>query len=574
MTCLRQALRLAGLMVFLLALGIRPAAAETLTRLVGERIQELLIGSPQVKLSLEGATIFLHEGIPSFYARRDPVPAWFDGEAFSAQIEPLLAELRAAGRHGLGSADYHLATLEALAARVRSYAPQDILRDPLRVAQFDLLLSHAFLLHASRLTAGQIDPNRLFPGEWQALPRKVDAPEVLTKALQTQGVVEALRELQPPQAGYEALRTALADYRRIAEQGGWPEVPQGPTLRRGESDPRVPLLRERLWLSGDLRALPEEHGEVYDAETAVAVGRFQRRHGLSADRVVGPKTLAELNRPVSERIRQMELNLERYRWLPKDLGWRHIRVNIADFSLQVVENEQVVMRMPVVVGTHVRRTPVFSGRMTYLEFAPYWGVPPTILAKDKLPRLRKDPRYFDANHYEIVPWKGPPGARIHPDEIDWRQVSARSFPGLLRQRPGPWNPLGQVKFMFPNEFDIYLHDTPDRHLFRQAERTFSSGCIRIQRPADLAQYLLEDDPQWDCERLHAALNASEPQRAMLRRPVPVHLLYFTAWVDADGVVQFRRDLYERDAALDLALQKHQDGLRLANLPLPEPPYNN
>ncbi|WP_305041654.1 L,D-transpeptidase family protein [Geoalkalibacter sp.] len=533
-----------------------------------------MIGAPKVGLVVGEERILPHDEVPTFYAQRDHAPAWFDAGALSPQAEPLLSELRAADQHGLNTQDYHLAAIAVLLAKVQGAAPQDLLADSLSAAQLDVLLTHAFLLHAARLTSGQVDPNRLFPGEWQVQLRKADGVAVLGAALASGQVGEALRGLSPPQSGYAKLREVLGDYRRIAEQGGWPEVPDGPTLRRGESDPRVPLLRERLWISGDLKALPEEQGDLYDAETAAAVWRFQRRHGLSADRVVGPKTLAELNRPVEERIRQIELNLERYRWLPKDLGRRHIRVNIADFTLQVIEAEQVVMRMPVVVGTHVRKTPVFSGRMTYLEFAPYWGVPPTILAKDKLPRLRKDPGYFDANHYEILPWQGPPGARIHPDDIDWRRVTARSFPGLLRQRPGPWNPLGQVKFMFPNEFDIYLHDTPDRHLFRQAQRTFSSGCIRIQRPADLAQYLLEDDPQWDCERLHLALNASEPQRVMLRRPMPVHLLYFTAWVDAEGIVQFRRDLYERDAVLDLALRKHQDASRLARLSPEGPTLGN
>jgi murein L,D-transpeptidase YcbB/YkuD len=327
----------------------------------------------------------------------------------------------------------------------------------------------------------------------------------------------------------------------------------------------LPLLRKRLWIGGDLSYSGDENDLQYDEPTARALGRFQARHGLSADRALGPKTLRELNRTVGQRIEQIEINLERWRWLPKDLGDRHIRVNIADFQLQVREGDRTVMSMPVVVGTSYRETPVFSDRMTYLEFAPYWGVPQTILEEDKLPEIRKNINYLDAHNFEIIPWNGPGWARIDPRTIDWDRVTAEDFPGLLRMRPGPWNPLGQVKFMFPNEFDVYLHDTPERHLFAHNRRLYSSGCIRIERPIDLAQYLLEGEEEWgDCSTLLDLFNGAEPRRVDLAKSLPVHLLYWTAWVDASGSVQFRPDVYERDADLIQALENQRQSRHYAD----------
>jgi murein L,D-transpeptidase YcbB/YkuD len=272
--------------------------------------------------------------------------------------------------------------------------------------------------------------------------------------------------------------------------------------------------------------------------------------------VLGPKTLAALNVSVEARIRQIELNLERWRWLPKDLGGCYIMVNIAGFELAVMEGTDIVMTMPVVVGTAYRKTPVFSARMNHLIFAPYWNVPPTILREDKLPKIKADPGYVQRQHFEIVRGTEENPTFLDPWNIPWRKVTAATFPGHLRQTPGPWNALGRVKFMFPNAFDVYLHDTPDKHLFVRDARTFSSGCIRIQKPLDLAQYLLEEQG-WDRDRILAAMARSKPLRVELVRSLPVHVLYWTAWVDAEGILQFRDDIYLRDLDLDRALNRRR-----------------
>ncbi|MDO3376991.1 L,D-transpeptidase family protein [Geoalkalibacter halelectricus] len=548
----------AGLFVLMMAAVVRAAPSEPVVRLVADQIEDLLGRATQEQVFLGDAWLPLFDQVRQFYQERDFAAVWF-GESHSAeQASVLMQFLRAAEEDGLHSQGYHLGLIEQLRSQVDDYGYHEVLFDSLAVAQLDLLLSHAFVLHASRLSVGQVDPNELYAGEWRARLRRTDVVAALNMAVQSGDVAGVLHDLAPAGSEYLHLREELQRYRLIQRVGGWPRVPEGEILRRGGTDPRVAVLRQRLWMSGDLVAPDAEYPQLYQGDIVAAVVRFQRRHGLSPDGAVGPKTLAELNRSVEERIRQMELNLERRRWLPEDLGSRHIIVNIADFSLQVVEQGRVVMHMPVVVGTTRRKTPVFSGRMTYLEFAPYWGVPPTILQQDKLPRIRADRGYLDANHYEIIPWRGPSRDPIHPSEIDWQRATARTFPGLLRQRPGPWNPLGQVKFMFPNDLDIYLHDSPDRHLFNRRERTFSSGCIRVERAADLAQYLLEDQPAWDCDRLHRALNASEPKQVTLRRPIAVHLVYFTAWVDNHGVVQFRSDPYQRDNVLAVALDQQRN----------------
>lgn len=511
-------------------------------------------------------TAGLREEILRFYEMRDFAPAWLNEGRLSSQGIELLAALNRAPLDGLDTRGYYLSEIDQLLEAMNGFLAKYTSLDAYLGARLDLLMTHGFMAFATHLLSGRIDPQTLHDGEWKARPRKADVVQILQFSLENQRVGRALNDMIPPFEEYLKLRSALEHYRLIAELGGWPEIPSGPLLRPGDQDERVPLLRKRLWMTGDLSVPSLSDDLRFDRETAAALRRFQLRHGLAADRVLGPATLAELNRPAAERVRQLELNLERWRWLPKDLGSRHIRVNIADFRLQVVEDDMVVMSMPVVVGTAYRKTPVFSGHMTYLEFAPYWGVPETILTEDKLPRIRRNLQYLEKNYYEIIPWRGGPDARIDPKNINWQRVTARNFPGMLRQKPGPWNPLGQVKFMFPNEFDVYLHDTPDRHLFAKRQRTFSSGCIRIERAYDLAQYLLEDDPKWDCDRIYEALNAAAPLRVNLRRPLPVHLLYFTSWVDREGLVHFRKDHYERDAALDLALRQVEQTYSTAYTP--------
>lgn len=493
--------------------------------------------------------------LPGYYRAREYAPAWVDDLGLAAAGRQLVDLLRNADEHGLCPEDYHLAQIEPLVELEADYRRYGILFDPVYMARLDLLLTDAFLLYATHLVEGRVDPAEVHEG-WRARPRKVDLVRLLNYALTGDRLVQVLADLAPQHQGYLLLREALERYRRISALGGWPAIPAGPLLRAGDTDSRLPWLRLRLLASNDLFGHVVACGELFDKETEAALVRFQQRHGLNGDGVLGPKTLAALNVSVEARIRQIEINLERWRWLPKDLGDRHIVVNIADFQLAVMEGTQTVMTMPVVVGTAYRKTPVFSARMNHLIFAPYWNVPPTILREDKLPKIKADPGYVNRQHFEIVGGTEEKPTFLDPWKIPWRKVTAATFPGQLRQKPGPKNPLGQIKFMFPNAFDVYMHDTPDKQLFGREARTFSSGCIRIQRPLDLARYLLEEQG-WGRGRIRAAMARSKPLRVDLLRSLPVHVLYRTAWVDSEGIQQFRDDIYLRDLDLDLALNRRR-----------------
>jgi murein L,D-transpeptidase YcbB/YkuD len=271
--------------------------------------------------------------------------------------------------------------------------------------------------------------------------------------------------------------------------------------------------------------------------------------------VVGPKTIRELNVSVEERVRQIELNLERLRWSFRNLGSQYILVNIADYRLEVVEDGKTVLAMKVIVGKPYWHTPVFSAEMTYLEINPTWNVPDSILQDDLLPKIKNDPTYFTEQDFTVLDGWGENAERIDPLFIDWTTVSGEDFPYRLRQEPGPRNPLGRIKFMFPNEFNVYLHDTPHRALFEKNVRTFSHGCIRLSQPIDAAVYLLQNDHEWTKEKILEAVDSGETQIVRLKHPVRVHILYLTAWVDTNGLVQFREDIYSRDERLDKALKK-------------------
>jgi len=505
-----------------------------------------------------GATLRLeqlltHEALAEFYRGRDFQPLWLHGFELRPAALDLIEHLRSAPEHGLCSNAYLLDELEELLRIREQFARHQIPLAPFNRAVLDLFLSQAFFAYATHLVEGQVDP-ALAHVDWRARRRKADLRKLLTYAVEQDRMSRVLNDLMPSQPGYQQLIGALQEYREIAARGGWPQIPPGETLRPGMVDERLPLLRQRLRGAGDLPPMPPTEDLRFDAGTIAGVEHFQRRHGLAADGVVGAKTLAALNVPIETRIRQLELNLERWRWLPKSLGKRYIVVNIADFSLRVVEDGQTVLEMPVIVGTPYRKTPVFSAYMTYLEFSPYWTVPSTILREDKLPAIKADPNYLSTKHFRILQRQGAEWTEVDAATIDWQQVEPEHFPGLLRQDPGPWNPLGRVKFMFPNGFNVYLHDTNERGLFENAVRSFSSGCIRVKQPVELALYLLADQPDWTPRRVQDYFGLPAPERVDIE-PIPVHIQYWTAWVEADGAVAFRPDVYLRDLDLAVALEE-------------------
>ena len=522
--------------------------------LVAERIRFRIEAAGVVtELRAGGEPVYASAVLPSFYVRRLYRPAWSDERGPTRLADDLVGALRRADLEGLRSEDYHLAGIEAVLAAVRADAKRGPALAPDRWAELDLLLTDAFLVYGAHLLAGRVNPETLRP-EWVSNPRTADIATVLEAALASGNIAGALATLDPPGLGYRRLREALARYREVAARGGWSAIPDEATLERGDSGRPVTALRERLRLEGDLAPAAAQDADVFDGALEQAVKKFQWRHGLADDGVVSAATRAELNVPVERRVEQLELNLERWRWLPKDLGRRHIIVNIAAFELEVVEDEVVVLSMRVVVGRPFDRTPVLSDTMRYLVLNPYWHVPSNIATTELVPKLKRDPSYLARYKLRVFPNSGPDAQEVDPTTVDWSTITATHFPFLLRQDPGPRNALGRIKFMFLNKYHVYLHDTPARPLFEETQRDFSHGCIRIEQPIALAVYLLRGDARWDRDALLVALDDAVDRAVPLPEPTPIHLLYWTAWADWDGTIQFRRDIHGRDAPLLTALR--------------------
>ena len=526
----------------------RPPDARPIHEIIRTRI-ESGTGAVAPVIVVRDERIHAATEIPRFYESRGFLPAWVGDEGPTALADSLVRAIENAHREGLEPDDYHLARIRAVYAEARRARRAESVVERTRLADLDLLLSDAFLLYGAHLVGGVVNPTTIHP-EWNAVRREADLVALLDSALTTGRIGASLATLLPRHAAYDRLKTALQRYRRIAAEGGWPEQ-EGVTLRPGSSGPEVALLRRRLILAGDLPAHAAEPADVYDDALEAAVRLFQRRHGLDPDGVADLETNAVLNTPVEDRIRSVVLNMERWRWLPRELGQRHILVNIAGFDLDVVENDSTVFSTRVMVGQRYRKTPVFSDRMTYMVLSPTWTIPPNILEVDKLPLIRQDPAgYLRANRIRVL---SPDGRQVDPATVDWATVTGTTRL-RFRMDPGPENPLGQVKFMFPNAHHVYLHDTPGREMFDRTTRAFSSGCIRVERPLELAALLMRGDARWTPERIAAAAGGATEQTVQLPRPYAVHLLYWTAWAEPDGTLHFRPDIYERDAALEEALR--------------------
>jgi len=477
------------------------------------------------------------------YLDRDYKPLWLKGSKLQGRARDLIETLCHAEREGLRAADYDLAGLETELARLKA----DRKSHPAALASLDLHLTRAFLDYGGDLLAGRLDPHAVDNG-WYIKARRAVVDSTLRSALKKDSFDDMVSPLRPHQKEYQELLDKLAEYREIEAKGGWGTIFGVSRLQWGDDGPYIEVLRERLQATGDLEK--SDGKPIYDDKVKAAVARFQERHGITADSVVDSKTVAALNVPVETRIRIIELNLERYRWLPSDFGKRYIMVNIPDYRLYAYDEGKERFTMRVIVGEeYSHATPVFADSMTYIVFRPQWEVPRRILVDSVLPHVRKNVNYLALHSYEVVD-----NARneviADPSTINWRKLDLKNLPFRVRQKPGPRNDLGIVKFMFPNQFSIYLHDSPDDSLFQRQTRTLSNGCVRVEDPVKLAGYVLDEQEGWGEKKILEAIAADPtkeiaPTTVYLKHPVPVYLLYLTAFV-RDGVLQFRDDPYGKD----------------------------
>jgi murein L,D-transpeptidase YcbB/YkuD len=492
----------------------------------------------------------------SFYEARGYLPLWLaeDGTAAPA-ARALLSWAGAADANGLPTDRYGVAALEARLANSSAGAYSN-------AVALETDLTRLFLTYGRDILSGLIEP-RSIGRNFDIEPRHRD-PAALLAGVGTAGDVSTyLNALAPSDPGYARLQALYATMRDIARDGGWgPQITEGKTLRPGDSANRVEELRARLIALGDLApeekvatgavmndaTRPTTDPRLFDPALEAAVSRFQDRHGLNTDGVVGPATLAALNATAAERAAQAAVGLERFRWLNYDMGARHIFINTAAFTMEVIENGVPRFSTRTVVGKSGKfQTPEFNDELEFVVVNPYWNVPYSIASREILPLLQEDPTYLDQNNMELL------GTDLPASMIDWSEVTRGSFPGRIRQRPGPGNALGSVKFLFPNAHSIYMHDTPSRSLFSRDRRAYSHGCVRLQDPTGFAHLLLSlqyDDPVGTFDRLR---ERSGEQWVTLEQPIPVYVTYRTAWLGTDGVSQFRADVYSRDRDLMAAL---------------------
>ena len=526
-------------LVIVLGAGARDAAAGPVEDAIQARTARLTSGG---SLSIAGTPVGASKLIPLVYERRGHRPAWD-----VPRIDQLLGSIDEAARDGLIPEDYHRAALR----RMRLQMDTDAGKSADATADRDILATDALIGLAYHLYTGKVDPARL-DSKWN-FERTIDrqeAVDVLLRILDTGQIDSWLQHLRPRHPYYSYLKRDLASYRDLAAHGGWRAIPAGPTLKPGVRDPRVPLIRKRLEASGDLQpARGADTSRVYDAPLAAAVQNFQRNQLLGDDGSIGAGTLSVMNVPVEARIDQIRVNLERARWLLHDLPDSFVVVNVAAFRVYLVVKGEVVWSGRCQVGKEARQTPIFRENMRYLVFNPTWTVPPGILAKDVLPSLRRgDLSVLKRKKLKVIDKNG---RIVNPGSVAWSKVSAGAY--TFRQDAGPDNALGRVKFMFPNPYSVYLHDTPSRDLFEEPSRAFSSGCIRVDKPLELAERVLAD-PKWSAAAIQQTVDAGKTVTVTLKRPLPVLLLYWTAFPwGRGGKVAFARDIYGKDARILAAL---------------------
>jgi len=531
---------LLNILFLIVVLSLSTNAQNSTQDIVKQRINA---GKETSTVSADGIILHSQNVLPRYYEARNYEPSWTDSKNFSA----LISILEDAYNEGLNPTDYNLERIVELIGETNKN------QDPEKIADLEMLMTDAIFFYGSHLIMGKVDQSKISSG-WEVPPNSLpgNGDSLLSIALAQKDLGQTINSLKPDNFMYKGMRNGLKNLRSIQADGGWPSIPPGQVLKPGISDSRVAILRKYLIITGDLdRNTKSEDENVFDEIVESAVKQFQFRHNLNQDGVIGKGTLEIMNIPVEERINTVRVNMERARWVMHHLPEDFMVVNIAGFNVRRVTNDSVVFWSRVIVGRHYHETPIFKGTLSYIELNPTWTLPYSIATKETLPRLKKDPGYLAKKNMIIMDRSG---KELDPTTIDFNSLSRGNFPYTLRQKAGPHNALGQVKFMFPNKHAVYLHDTPARSLFSQEDRAFSHGCIRLDQKWELFLNLVGDDG-WDMKKINTVLNSGKTTRVSLKHPIEILLLYWTAGGDKQNRLYFNKDVYDRDAIVLKELNK-------------------
>jgi murein L,D-transpeptidase YcbB/YkuD len=500
--------------------------------------QRIETGIEQGGVAIGGIYLYNEDSIEKYYTERQFIPVWSDNKDRQDFIEIINSSFE----EGLTPSDYHLDKIMALKEELEKDK-----NNPDINADLDLLMTDAISLYANHLNYGKVMQSKLRK-TWNLAENPM--PENLSKefnmALEDNSLLSLIKTYGPQHFMYKKLKVGLKKYRQIEKDGGWPLIPEGETLKPGMSDERIAVMRKRLTITGDLVNDNPADPLLFDDELEQAVKNFQFRNNLTQDGAVGKNTLAQMNVPVAIRIDQIRINMERARWIMHKLEKDFLVVNIAGYNIRRLTDKEVVYYSPVIVGRPYHQSPIFKGTIQYFVINPTWTVPYSIATKETLPRMLKNPNYL-AEHNMIIMDRS--GKKLDPSTIDFSKYSRSNFPFTVRQEPGPHNALGQVKFIFPNPYSVYLHDTPGRSLFTREERAFSHGCIRLQKKWELLIGLMNEPDVWNMDKINEILATGKTTTVHLNKPIDILILYWTAGADRKDRIYFDVDVYERDPAV-------------------------
>lgn len=532
-----------------------PMAEDPEQQLIQQRLEQLYYGPAN---GTDQEPIYAIAYLLDLYRKNHFSPLWTN----QGNITQLISAIVAGAEEGFIPDDYHLTAINRY---------RDELGETMSLAQqveYDLLLSDAFILLGQHKRYGKVDPSKVDEKQnLESTTPRTSPVNTYLNAIKTGTVRTALDQLSPHHQAYVALKEALKRYKAIAGHGGWPQVPSGPSLRPGMHDARVTALRRRLEVTGDYLPTTHEKGNRYDEPLVTAVKTFQKRHHLEPDGVAGKSTVNAMNITAEERIKQIRVNLERTRWIIHDLPSSNLIIDIAGFMLQYYHNNQQVWTSKVMVGKPYHQTPIFRSAITYIVLNPTWTITPDIIKNETVPSIINDSGFLAKQRLRVLDHDG---NEVDANSIPWNQYRGKYFPYSIRQDSGRDNALGLIKFLFPNPYHVYLHDTPSKSLFGRTRRAFSHGCIRVQNPLELGRLILGNDQgnPTTPEKMDQIIASGKTTTVILKQPLPIYLMYLTTNVGNGGKVMFKPDLYDRDNSILAALNASPSPLKL-NTQVPE-----